>query len=177
MSGSGRAAAAPTYYCRRTKHLTRTAELTDRVVKKAVIGWVSRPEVAQQLVVQEGVDVEALDRREREIGNQLDEVEEMYLARTWNRTRVDRIAARLNAELAELQERRVQAAAGHPAAELIGADDIEAAFDALDVSRRQAIVDSLAVVTLRPAPKGRPAGWRPGERYFDPRTVDIQWRN
>jgi hypothetical protein len=177
VSGSGRASAAPTYFCRSSKHLVRTAALTDQTVKKAVLGWISRPEVAQQLVIQEGVDVEALDRREREIGNQLDEVEEMYLARTWNRTRVDRIAARLNTELAEIQEQRVQAAAGHPAAVLVGVDDIEAAFEALDVSRQQAIIDALCTVTLLPAPKGRPAGWRPGERYFDPRTVDIQWRN
>jgi DNA invertase Pin-like site-specific DNA recombinase len=176
MSGSGRAAAAPTYFCRKIKHLVRHAVLTDQTVKKAVLGWISRPEVAQQLVVREGVDVEALDRREREIGNQLDELEEMYTARTWTRARVEKIAAKLNAELDGIQEQRVQAAAGHPAAVLIGAADIEAAFESLDISRRQVIVDALCTVVLLPAPRGRPAGWRPGEHYFDPRAVQIEWR-
>jgi DNA invertase Pin-like site-specific DNA recombinase len=177
VSGSGRASAGPTYYCRKIKHLTRHAALTDQTVRKAVVGWVARPAVAQQLVVREGVDVEALDRREQEIGNQLDELEQMYLARTWTRARVERIAAKLNGELAGIQEQRVQAAAGHPAAVLIGADDLEIAWESLDISRRQVIIDALCTVVLLPATKGRPAGWRPGERYFDPRTIDIQWRN
>jgi DNA invertase Pin-like site-specific DNA recombinase len=177
VSGSGRASAGPTYFCRKIKHLTRHAALTDQTVRKAVLGWIARPEVAQQLVVKEGVNVEALDQREREINNALDESAEMFAARTWTRARVERIAARLNAELDGIQEQRVQAAAGHPAAVLVGVDDIEAAFESLDVSRQQAIVDSLCTVVLLPAPRGRPAGWRPGEHYFAPQTVDIQWRN
>lgn len=174
-AASGRQHSAPYYTCSATKHLSRHARQTDKMLKAAVLGWVARPEVASQLAASRGVDLDALDRRERQINDQLDEAAEMFAARVWTRQRVERIAAPLNAELAEIQEQRVQAAAGHPADELIGADDLEAAWEALDVSRRQAIVDAVAVVTLLPARRGRPPGWCPGQPYFDPESIRIEW--
>ena len=43
----------------------------------------------------------------------------------------------------------------------------------LNLDRRRAIIDLLVEVTILPANKGRRAGWRPGEPYFDPVTVKI----
>jgi site-specific DNA recombinase len=176
-AAAGRPGMGAYYSCASgVRHIARRADYVDELVTAAVLGWISRPEVRRQLVARPDVDTEALDQREREINNQLDEAEEMFVARVWTRQRVERIAAKLNAELEEIQEQRVQAAAGHPAGELITADDIETAWNALDVSRRQAIVDSVCTVTLLPAARGRRPGWRPGERYFAPETVQIAWR-
>lgn len=41
---------------------------------------------------------------------------------------------------------------------------------------RRAVITALATVTVNPQPKGRPAGWKPGESYFTPAGVDFQWK-
>ena len=53
------------------------------------------------------------------------------------------------------------------------APDPAKVWQGLDLSRRRAIVDVLATVTILSGRKGRRPGWQPGESYFDPRTVDI----
>ncbi|MDP8969806.1 MAG: recombinase family protein, partial [Actinomycetota bacterium] len=52
------------------------------------------------------------------------------------------------------------------------AEDVRAGWEAASVSRRKAIVDTLMTVTLLPAPRGR----RPGGGYFDPNSVQIDWK-
>lgn len=46
----------------------------------------------------------------------------------------------------------------------------------LDLDRKRAIIDALMTVKIMPAPRGRPSGWRAGQPYFDPRSVEITWR-
>jgi site-specific DNA recombinase len=46
----------------------------------------------------------------------------------------------------------------------------------LDLSRKRAIVDVLIDVVILPARKGRRPGWRAGESYFDPESVEIVWK-
>jgi len=41
------------------------------------------------------------------------------------------------------------------------------------VDRRRAIVDELMTVVIHHAPKGRRKGWRPGESYFDPTSIEV----
>ena len=31
-------------------------------------------------------------------------------------------------------------------------------------------------ITILPAPKGRPKGWRPGQPYFDPDSIRVEWK-
>lgn len=166
------------YTCRTSKHVTRPAAYVDEVVEAAVLGWIGRPEVVAHLMAGDGEDTEALARRAQELRNLLDEAADAFADGLLDRQQLARVTGRVRAELAEVEERLIRSASSHPAAELVGAGDLAAAWLALDVSRRQAIVDALAVVTLHQAGRrGRPAGWRPGRRYFDPRTVQITWRS
>ena len=41
------------------------------------------------------------------------------------------------------------------------------------VDRQRAIVRALADVVILPSPRGRPAGWKPGQPYFRPETIRI----
>jgi site-specific DNA recombinase len=52
--------------------------------------------------------------------------------------------------------------------ELVTAADVQAAWDALNLDRRRAAIDTLMFVTL--LPPGR------GARIFNPETVRIEWR-
>lgn len=166
------------YTCRVSKHVTRPASYVDEVVEAAVLGWIGRPEVVAHLMAGDGEDAEALARRAQELRNRLDEAADAFADGLLDRQQLARVTERVRAELVEVEERLIRSAGSRPAAELARADDLAAAWSALDVSRRQAIVDALAVVTLHQAGRrGRPAGWRPGRRYFDPRTVQITWRS
>jgi site-specific DNA recombinase len=64
------------------------------------------------------------------------------------------------------------AVAGSPLAGFAGSDDVAAAWDAASVSRRKAVIDVLMTVTLLPAPRGR----RPGGHYFDPGSINVEWK-
>jgi hypothetical protein len=74
---------------------------------------------------------------------------------------------RITAELAA-------ASRGSVLAGVVDAGDPARVWEGLDLSRRRAIIDTLATVTILPARKGRRPGWRAGEPYFDPATVAIR---
>jgi hypothetical protein len=84
----------------------------------------------------------------------------------------------LQAEAEEL-DRTIEAATATSAlAGFADAEDVAAAWEAATVGRRKAVLRELFVITLLPAPKGRPAGWSPkdGRGYFDPRFVRVEAR-
>jgi hypothetical protein len=47
------------------------------------------------------------------------------------------------------------------------------AWASLDFDRRGAVIDTLVQVTILPARRGRRPGWRPGEPYFNPASVQV----
>jgi hypothetical protein len=54
--------------------------------------------------------------------------------------------------------------------------DTAAVWDGLDLDRKRAVLAALMTITVHPAPKGRTRGWQPGQPYFDPASVRIEWR-
>lgn len=49
------------------------------------------------------------------------------------------------------------------------------AWAKMDLDHRRLVVSKLMTITVMPAPKGRPRGWRRGQPYFDPDYVEIEW--
>jgi site-specific DNA recombinase len=50
-------------------------------------------------------------------------------------------------------------------------------WEGLDLDRRRNVIQRLiASITVNLASKGRPAGWKPGEPYFDADSIEIAWR-
>ena len=54
-------------------------------------------------------------------------------------------------------------------------DMLRAGWGALTIPQRRAVVRAFASVVLEQSPKGRPAGWKPGQPYFrtDTGRVDL----
>jgi len=77
-------------------------------------------------------------------------------------------SARITARLADVETRLAAHGQRSALAALVGASDPGAAWQALDVVQRAAVVDTLATITVLPGARGRAA--------FDPESVRIEWK-
>jgi site-specific DNA recombinase len=157
-------------------HVIRRADLADEVVEKEVLGYLSRPGVAAELVRRDQPDLDALRNEATVLRGQLDEVARQYATRTIDGRQLAIITKSIRAELDRIEAQIAASISTSPMTEILSSDDIFAAWAELDIPRRQAIVDAVCEVVLMPGRRGRPPGHRPGEPYFDPASVDIRWR-
>ena len=82
---------------------------------------------------------------------------------------------RINEKLAAIDAQLLDAVNVDVFEGVIGAADVAAAFDGLDLGRQRTIVDALLEITVNPVGKGA--------RVFDPdsihngrRAIDVRWR-
>jgi DNA invertase Pin-like site-specific DNA recombinase len=162
------------YACRVSKrHVVRKVQPVDTYVQLLVLERLSRPDAAELLAArQDPVDVRGAQRDMREARQTMDALATALGAgqmdiQEW---RVARQAA--NARLEKAQKLLERAVEVNPVAGLVGAEDIEAAWDALDLSRKRAVISHLMTVRLHPGRKGR----LPGGTYFDAESVRIEWK-
>lgn len=161
------------YGCREGKHVVRKAEPLDDWVQLVIVDRLSRADAAELLAArEEPVDVRGAQTDLREARRMLDQLAQELGAGAMDlqEWRVASAAARARKERAEeVLSRAVEA---NPVAGLVGAEDVEAEWKRLDLSRRRAVVSYLMTVTLHPARKGR----LPGGAYFDTDTIQIDWK-
>jgi site-specific DNA recombinase len=79
------------------------------------------------------------------------------------------------ADLAAVEQKIADAGQAGVIASLIG--DPAATWTRPGPGKRRTVIDTLMTITILPAPRGRPAGWRRGQRYVGPGTVLIAWRH
>jgi hypothetical protein len=76
---------------------------------------------------------------------------------------------RVKARLAEVEQKMTHPARAAVLGDLVDAEDLVAAWQALSLGRKRAVIDVLMTVTIHPA--------GPGRRAFDPTTVKIDWKH
>jgi DNA invertase Pin-like site-specific DNA recombinase len=161
------------YRCRVSKHVVRKAEPVDDFVQWQLLQRLARPDMADLLAVRDDtVDVRGAQEEMRVARRTLDELAAELGAgeMTVQEWRIASKAVRARLEAAEgLLARAVEV---NPVAGLLAADDIEAEWSELDLSRRRAVVAYMMAVRLRPARRGR----LPGGAYFDADSVEIVWK-
>lgn len=161
------------YNCRVSKHVVRKAEPLDDYVQILILDRVSQADAADLLAVrEEPVDVRGAQKDMREARQMLDELAQELGsgAMDLQEWRVASAAARARkARAEEILSRAVEA---NPVAGLVGADDVEAEWKRLDLSRQRAVIDYLMTVTVHPARRGR----LPGGVYFDTESIQIDWK-
>lgn len=161
------------YGCRKSKHVIRKAEPLDDYVQWQLLQRLARPDMADVLAARdEPVDVRGAQEEMRAARRMLDELaaELGAGAMTVQEWRIAAKGARARMEAAEtVLSRAVEV---NPVAGLLGADDIEAEWNRLDLSRRRAVLAYMMTVTVRPARRGR----LPGGAYFDADSVSIEWK-
>lgn len=170
LHGTGGAVAQ--YTCSVTKHVVRNAHELDAYVEMVTVERLRRPDTRELLKPSRpDVDLAALVAEEIELTERLDALaddlglDERTLARR---------SQRLRERLAEIGREKAEAASGSVLSGIVDAPDPGAAFKALDdLDRKRAIIARLMTITVKPAKRGRRKGWKPGESYFDPDSVEI----
>ena len=161
-----------TYRCKAGAHLARVAEPVDEFITKVVLRRLARPDARLLLRARPDVDIAGLSAEAEALRVRDGGLVEMFATGVITRGEVEVNRQRIRDRLAEIAAEMAAAAAGSPLDGFAGSDDVRAAWEAATVSRRKAIIDTLMVVTLLPAPRGR----RPGGHYFDADSVRVEWR-
>lgn len=164
------------YTCRESRHVVRNAMLVDQLVSAVVVERLSRPDALDLLQTGTTVDIGVLNVEVTVTRERLDGLATAYADGTIDARQLDKGTAKLRTRMAELTTAIADASRGSVLAGVVDAEDVQVTWAALDLDRRRAIIDTLLTLRVLRAPKGRRAGWSPGETYFDPTTVEITWR-
>jgi site-specific DNA recombinase len=167
----GTRGSVPSYACVAGKCVGRNAAELERLVVGVIIQRLKRADAIDLLrPAAPEIDVAGLRSEEAALRQRLDDLaddldlDERTLAR---RTRA------LNDRLATIVDQLAEAGRGNVLAGVVDAPDVDAAWERLDLDRKRAIIAFFADVVVHRTGKGRPKGWKPGQSYFDPTTVDV----
>jgi site-specific DNA recombinase len=160
---------SPRYICKNAAHLSRNVAHTDKLVVATILARLSREDAVELLTrARPEIDTGALRAEAAAIRKNLNEMaadqilskvtkEQLYAATGIGKIRLDEIASILNTAVVD-----------SPLKDLIGVDDIEAAWQSLTLAHQWLVVDTL--VTMRILPVERRG------RGFDPASVEIRFK-
>jgi site-specific DNA recombinase len=176
FSASGhRRKAKPVYTCRTGKHVVRDAAACDQLVEAVILERLGRPDARELLTPAEGkADTAALHLRDSALAERLVELGRLYGDGTIDAPQLQAATASIRAQREQITAELAAASRGSVLAGVADAPDPARVWRGLDLSRKRAVIDVLATVTILPARRGRRPGWRTGESYFDPQTVRIE---
>jgi DNA invertase Pin-like site-specific DNA recombinase len=152
------------YKCRECS-LARRVDLVDGVVIDVLVARLSQPDAADLLAPE--TDLDALRAEKVELDKRRDDLADLLADGLLSREKVAEQAGKLTRRLAEVEGRITAALGDSPVAGLVEAEDVAAAWAAMDVRGRKAAVDALMTVTVLPAGKGQ---------RFTEEQVRIDWK-
>jgi DNA invertase Pin-like site-specific DNA recombinase len=166
--GSGQTAWKSTMYiCRECHGIGRNQVMVDKFVTGLVVGRLSRPDAKELLVDRDREGVGELSAKAAVLRGKLEALEAEF-------TQDDQMMAsfalktakRLTTELAEIEARMADSQKARIFEGVIGADDVQAAFDAAGLDRQREMVAALMRIVIRPTRKGA---------EFQPDDIHIDW--
>lgn len=166
------------YRCKSSRHVNRDLLQTDAYVRAVVAAYLQRPDNLARFPVHDPnhAQVEAKKADLRALRTRRAQLADDYALGLLDGQQVHAATVRLDRLIGEAEQALQAAGQGSALAELVAAEDPGQKFlDAL-LDRQRAIIDALAVVTIQPAPKGRPKGHVAGTPYFDPAYIQVSWR-
>jgi DNA invertase Pin-like site-specific DNA recombinase len=167
-AGGNATAGEPGYRCSGSAgHFARRSAPVDEFVQAVMVGRLSRPDALELLKSEptsEGPDLalEAVGARSR-----LDSLAVEFADGGITASQLRIATERLVSRLAELEAQMADLGRADVLGPLVGAEDVQVAWDALSIEKKRAVIAVLATVVVYPP--GR------GVRKFDPTTVGIEW--
>jgi DNA invertase Pin-like site-specific DNA recombinase len=163
------------YACSAAAHLQRPAQQVDNFVSEVVVGILTDRR-GQLLAPDLGPMVAELHAQDAAYRARLEELGRLHALGEIDTPTLISGTATIRTAREEITTQLAAAAQGSVLAGVADAPDPEQVWRGLDRSRQREIIRVLMTVTILPARRGRPTGWRPGESYFDPDTVRIEPR-
>lgn len=133
-------------------HLTRRLDRVDQVVEDTVKVTLTHPGIIARLTP--NVDVEALRAEVVELRERRDALAGLLAEGLMSGQAVREQAGKITTRIRAVEDAITTAVGDNPAARLAAAPDVAAAWDALDLATKRAVVETLMTVTLLPAGKG-----------------------
>lgn len=160
------------YRCGSMAHFMRRGAPLDDFIERVVIARLSRPDAVDLLADRDRPDTDALqaERRRLEVAiRQAGDDEQDGLIDRAERVRLTR---RANARIAEVDELLRAGVDTNALADVVGRDDVAAAWYALPLSRKRAILEALATVVVHTIGQGNR---RKLSDEAMARTVTLEW--
>ncbi len=150
-------------------HFSRQRDPIDGFVGDVVVERLSRPDARDLLRAKPAADTRPLRKELRALDRRLTELVESHMDGTVTKKQLAAGTERARARMAEIEAALADAGRVNILGPLIDADDVRAAWEALDTDRQRAVIAILMRVIIHPAGRGR--------RTFDPTTIVIAWRS
>jgi DNA invertase Pin-like site-specific DNA recombinase len=173
IRAGGGEAGIHSYRCRSMAHFMRRGVPLDCFVERVIIKRLSRSDASDLLVDRERPDTDALraERRRLEVGvRQAGDDEQDGLI---DRSERVRLTKRANTRIAEIDERLRTGVDVNALSDVVGQDDVAAAWQGLSLGRRRAILDALLTVVVHSVGQGNRRNMSDEAMA---RTVTIEWR-
>lgn len=156
ISFSGQGSRVRGYRCGASNHLTQAAAPLDDFIERIIVKRLSRSDAAE-LIPQEAEDLGPVYAERDKLTGRLEELGAEFAAGDIDMVSMKRSTKDIRGNLAKLDERIAAAAARSPLAGLVGAPDVRAEWEKLDLSRQRTVMSALMTVVIKPARyKGRP---------------------
>ncbi len=157
----------PSYRCSEKACVSRNRAALDAFVTAVVVGRLSRDDALDLLAPQDDRTRQAV-AEVAELRARLDLAADDYADGNIDREQLHRMTERLRPRLDAAQARSRSVDASPMLDGLIGAEDVQAAWDALPLSRRRGVLDQLLEVRVLKT--------QPGARVFDPKAIELRWK-
>jgi site-specific DNA recombinase len=164
----------PVYTCRTGKHVIRNAVEVDAYVEAIIIERLSRPDAAELLAPDQAGDLTGLHAQDAALRVRLDELGRLYGDGAIDAAQLQAATASIRTQRERITAALVASSRGSVLAGVADATDPAKVWAGLDLSRKRAIIEVLIEILILPARRGRRPGWRPGEPYFDPSSIEIR---
>ena len=174
-SGStGREGGAAAYRCISGGHIARRSEPLDRYVERLVIGRLTRKDAAHLLARgrDNTVDLKAADADLTAARETLQTLAELLGDGEMTKAEYQAAAVKARERKRRAEEVLALASVTNPLVGLVGAADLRAAWEGIDLSRQRAVIDALLEVWILPARRGR----LPKGVEMDVERIDIRWK-
>ncbi|MEU8713586.1 recombinase family protein [Streptomyces sp. NPDC048663] len=163
----------PSYRCQTGHGGGRRAETTDQHVEDTIVERLERPDAHDLLEhAPEGIDVSALQIEGEQIRQRMRDLGGLFGAGQLELVPFTEGMDTARAQLAGVTQQLARAAKVDPLVSLVGAADVRAAWKALSLDRKRAVLRSLVDVTLKTPRPGR----MPDGGYFDYDAIVFGWK-
>lgn len=162
------------YRCSSGRHVTRRAAPLDDYVKAVVVARLSRADAVHLLSRRKDdpIDLKAADAELTAARERLQVLAELFGDGEMSKDEYRAASAKARERKRRAEELLALASVTNPLVGLIGAADVAAEWEGIDLSRQRSVIDALMEVWILPARRGR----MPKGVEMDVERIGIRWR-